>query len=90
MRLRAVVGVDLRAGSSPGVMTAVARAHTVEGMGKTILTIAGVVLAIWLLFTVIGAILSMLKFFFFIGFVAVIGYVAVMLISKSSKSFKGR
>ena len=59
-------------------------------MGKTILTIAGVVLAICLLFTILGALLSMLKFFFFIGFVAVLGYLAVMLISKSSRSFKSR
>jgi hypothetical protein len=59
-------------------------------MGKTILTVVGVVLAIWLIFTVIGAILSMLKFFFFIGIVAVIGYLAVMLISKSSRGSKTR
>jgi hypothetical protein len=58
-------------------------------MSRTILTIAGVVLAIWLLFTVLGALLSALKTFLFIGIVAVIGYVAVMLIAKSSKSFKG-
>jgi hypothetical protein len=59
-------------------------------MGKTILTVAGVVLAIWLLFTLIGAIMSMLKLFFFVGFIAVIVYMAVMLVSKSSRSFKGR
>jgi len=59
-------------------------------MGRTILTIAGVVLAIWLLFTVIGAVLSMLKFFLFIGFVAVLVYLAVTLVSKSSSAFKGR
>src|SRR5919108_66908 len=41
-------------------------------MGRTILTIVGVVLAVWLLTSVIGAILSMLKLFFFIGFVAVL------------------
>lgn len=52
--------------------------------------VAGVVLAIWLLFTVIGAILSMLKLFFFVGFVAVIVYMAVMLVSKSSRSFKSK
>jgi hypothetical protein len=71
-------------------MTVVPRNAYREGMGKTILTIAGVVLAVWLLFTVIGAILSMLKFFFFIGFVAVLVYLAVMLISKSSRGSKTR
>ncbi len=54
-------------------------------MARTILTIVGVVLAIWLVLTVVGALLSMLKFFFFVGFVAVIGYLAVMLISKTTR-----
>jgi len=57
-----------------------------DGMSRTIFTIAGVVLAIWLLFTVLGALLSMLKMFLFVGFIAVIGYIAVLLISKTSRS----
>ncbi|MBT2207185.1 hypothetical protein [Actinomadura sp. NEAU-AAG7] len=52
-------------------------------MGKTILTIIGVVLAIWVAMSVVGAIISMLKLFFFIGFVAVLVVLAVTLISKS-------
>ncbi|MBG6092138.1 hypothetical protein [Actinomadura viridis] len=55
-------------------------------MARTILTIAGVVLAIWLVLTIIGALMSMLKLFFFIGFVAVVVYLAVTLISKSSRN----
>lgn len=57
-----------------------------RGMGKTILTIIGVVLAVWLAMTVVGAIISMLKFFFFIGLVAVIVVLAVTAVSKMSKS----
>ncbi|WP_187356965.1 hypothetical protein [Actinomadura sp. CNU-125] len=48
--------------------------------------ILGVVLGVWLLFTVVGAILSMLKFFFFIGLVAVVVVLAVTLVSKMSRS----
>ncbi|MEW2357359.1 MULTISPECIES: hypothetical protein [Thermomonosporaceae] len=54
-------------------------------MARTILTIVGVVLAIWLVLSVVGWLMSMLKFFFFIGFVAVLVYLAVMLVSKTSK-----
>ncbi len=67
-------------------MTGVGGAAYRGGMGKTILMILGVVLAVWLLFTVVGAILSMLKFFFFIGLVAVVVVLAVTLVSKMSRS----
>lgn len=54
-------------------------------MGRTILTIVGVILAVWLAFTVLGAILSMLKFFFIIGFFAVVIALVVTLVTKSSR-----
>jgi uncharacterized membrane protein len=66
-------------------MTAVPGTLTVMGMSRIILSIAGVVLAIWLVFTVLGSLLSLLKMFLFIGFIAVLGYLAVLLISKSSR-----
>ncbi|MQY05229.1 hypothetical protein [Actinomadura macrotermitis] len=55
-------------------------------MGRTILSIAGVILAIWLGLMVLGWIFSMLKFFFFVAIVAVIVVLAVKLIAKGSKS----
>ncbi|GAA4502831.1 hypothetical protein GCM10023191_054940 [Actinoallomurus oryzae] len=55
-------------------------------MGKAILSIVGVLLAIWLVFMVIGMIISALKFLIWIGFLAVIGAVIVTLISKMAKS----
>ena len=55
-------------------------------MGKTVLAIIGVVLAVWLAMTIVGAIISMLKFFFFIGLVAVVVVLAVTAVSKMSKS----
>jgi hypothetical protein len=55
-------------------------------MGKAILSIVGVLLAIWLVFMVIGMIISALKFFIWIGFLAVIAAVVVTLISKMAKS----
>jgi hypothetical protein len=55
-------------------------------MGKAILTIVGVLLSIWLIFMVIGMIISALKFLFWIGLLAVIAAVVVTLISKMAKS----
>jgi hypothetical protein len=55
-------------------------------MGKTILTILGVLLAIWLVFMVIGMIISALKFLIWVGFLAVIGAIIVTLVSKMAKS----
>jgi hypothetical protein len=55
-------------------------------MGKAILTIVGVLLSIWLIFMVIGMIISALKFLIWIGFLAVIGAVIVILISRLAKS----
>lgn len=67
-------------------MTEIGPGAYVRGMGRTILTVVGVILAVWLLFTVVGAIMSMLKMFFFIGFVAVLVVLAVTLVSKLSRS----
>jgi hypothetical protein len=55
-------------------------------MGKAILSIVGVLLAIWLIFMVVGLIISALKTLIWIGFLAVIAAVIVMAISKLAKS----
>ena len=55
-------------------------------MGKAILTIVGVLLAIWLIFMVIGMIISALKFLIWIGLLAVIAAVIVTIISRLAKS----
>jgi hypothetical protein len=55
-------------------------------MGRTILTVLGVLLAIWLLFTVIGMVIATLKFFLWIGLLAVLGAVIVIVVSRMSKS----
>lgn len=59
-------------------------------MGRTILGIVGIVLAIWLVIMVIGAFISMLKTFLFWGIIAAVGMAVVMLIAKSGKSSKSR
>ena len=48
-------------------------------MGKAILTIVGVLLAIWLIFMVIGMIISALKALIWIGFLAVIAAIVRVL-----------
>jgi hypothetical protein len=55
-------------------------------MGKAILTIVGVLLAIWLIFMVVGMIISALKVLIWIGFLAVIAAVVVTLVSRLAKS----
>jgi uncharacterized membrane protein len=55
-------------------------------MGKLILTVIGVLLSIWLIFMVIGMIISALKFLIWIGFLAVIAAIVVTLISRLAKS----
>jgi hypothetical protein len=57
-------------------------------MGKTILSILGILLAIWLVFMVVGMIISALKFLIWIGFLAVIGAIIVTLVSRMAKSNK--
>jgi hypothetical protein len=51
-------------------------------MGRTILTVLGVLLAIWLAFTLIGMIFAMIKLFFIIGIVAAVVIGIVTLISR--------
>jgi len=55
-------------------------------MGRTILTVLGVILAIWLAFTVIGMIFAALKLFLIIGVVAAVVVGIVTLISRSGRS----
>jgi hypothetical protein len=71
-----------------GVVTAAVAALNAYAppMGKAILTIVGVLLSIWLIFMVIGMIISALKFLIWLGFLAVIAAVIVTVISKMAKS----
>ncbi|GAA4618320.1 hypothetical protein GCM10023195_82260 [Actinoallomurus liliacearum] len=55
-------------------------------MGRTILTIIGILLAIWLFFTVLGMLVAALKFLIWLGLLAVAGAIIVTVISKLSKS----
>jgi hypothetical protein len=55
-------------------------------MGKAILTIVGVLLSIWLIFMVVGMIISALQFLIWLGFLAVIAAVVVTLVSRLAKS----
>jgi hypothetical protein len=55
------------------------------GMGRMVVTILGVVLAIWLLFMVIGWALAMLKTFVIIGLVAVVVVLVVSLLARSRR-----
>lgn len=54
-------------------------------MGRTILTVLGVLLAIWLAFTLIGVIFAAIKLFFIVGVVAAIVVGVVTLISRSGR-----
>ncbi|MFC9972016.1 hypothetical protein ACFVH6_14105 [Spirillospora sp. NPDC127200] len=66
-------------------MTPVVPAAYGDLMGRTILTIIGVVLALWLAITALGWLFSLVKFFFFIGLVAVVIYLVVTLVAKGTK-----
>lgn len=55
-------------------------------MGRKILTILGVLLAIWLLITVIGMVIAALKFLIWIGLFAVVAAVVVTMVSRMSKN----
>jgi hypothetical protein len=55
-------------------------------MGRTILTVLGVLLAVWVAFMVIGMIISALKFFFFIGLLALAVFFVVVVVGRLSKS----
>ena len=54
-------------------------------MGKTILAILGVILAIWLVFIAIGWIFAMLKTFFIIGLIAVVLFIVVSLVTRTRR-----
>lgn len=56
-----------------------------EAMGRTILTVLGVLLAIWLAFTLIGVIFAAIKLFFIVGVIAAIVVGVVTLISRSGR-----
>jgi hypothetical protein len=55
-------------------------------MGRTILGIVGILLAIWVAFMVIGAIIAAVKFLFFVGLLALIVTFAVVVIGRFSRS----
>ena len=55
-------------------------------MGRTIFGIVGILLAIWLAFMVIGAIIAAVKFLFFVGLVALIVTFAVVVVGRLSRS----
>jgi hypothetical protein len=59
---------------------------TLGPMGRTILTIIGILLAIWLFFTVLGMLVAALKFLIWLGLLAVAGAIIVTIISKLAKS----
>jgi predicted lipid-binding transport protein (Tim44 family) len=59
-----------------------ARAAYPYGMGRTVLKLLGVVLAIWLAFMAIGGILAMVKTFLIVGVIAVVVFLLVSLVAK--------
>lgn len=54
-------------------------------MGRMILAILGILLAIWLFFTVLGMLIAALKFLIWLGLLAVLGAVVITVLSKLSK-----
>ncbi|MCO5970297.1 hypothetical protein [Actinoallomurus soli] len=60
--------------------------RTLAPMGRTILNIIGILLAIWLFFTVLGMLVAALKFLIWLGVLAVVGAIIVTVISKMAKS----
>ncbi|MCW2943485.1 MAG: hypothetical protein JWR24_202 [Actinoallomurus sp.] len=55
-------------------------------MSRTILTVLGVLLSIWLLFTVIGMIIATLKFLIWVGLLAIIVAVVLTVLGRLAKS----
>ena len=55
-------------------------------MGRTVLSIVGILLAIWLAFMVIGAIVAAVKFLFFMGLVALLVTFAVVVVGRMSRT----
>jgi hypothetical protein len=54
-------------------------------MIRIVLTVVGVLLAIWLVASVIGAIISTLKFLFFVGLVALVVMALVTFMGRSGR-----
>lgn len=54
-------------------------------MGRTIWTILGTILAIWLAFMTVGWITAMLKTFLIVGLIAVVVVLVVSLVAKGSR-----
>jgi hypothetical protein len=55
-------------------------------MGRTVLGIVGILLAIWLAFMVIGAIIAAVKFLFFVGLVALVVTFVVVMVGRLARS----
>lgn len=55
-------------------------------MGRAILTVIGVLLAIWFLLTVIGLLIAALKFLIWLGVLAVVAAVIVTVVARFAKS----
>lgn len=55
-------------------------------MGRTILTILGVLLAIWLLFTVVGMLIAALKALIWIGLLAFLVAIVVTVFGRFARS----
>jgi hypothetical protein len=57
-----------------------------HSMGRAILTVIGVLLAIWFLFTIIGMLIAALKFLIWLGVLAVVAAVIVTIVARLAKS----
>ncbi len=57
-----------------------------KGMGRTLFSVVGILLVIWLAFMVIGMIWAAVKFLFFVGLLALLVTFAVVVIGRFSRS----
>lgn len=55
-------------------------------MGRTILIVLGVLLAIWVLFTVVGMVIAALKFLVWIGLLAFLVAILVTVFGRFARS----
>ncbi len=69
-----------------GVCRGASKGRTLRGMSRTILTVVGILLAIWVAFMVIGAIIAAVKFLFVVGLIALIVTFAVVVVGRLSRS----
>jgi hypothetical protein len=56
-----------------------------EGMGRTVLTVLGVLFAIWLAVTVLGMIITTVKFLIYVGFVVLVIMAVVAVVGRLAK-----